>query len=780
MFSKSLPKFIILVSLLVFFGCTPHIKDFVSSYQKISQHYDSRIQTYPQDLKLRIELAQFYYNFRDYQKVKELLYGYDAIEAKLILAKTLARLKEYDYAIEIFEQLKTFLPEGPDQGEFLYLYGEVLENKNLFSKAIKAYSKVKGLFQKQAQERIKLIKAKEEEVSPSQILNILSEAKDFLEEVKDEAAITFLIEEKIEITPDNTSLSQVHVIEQVLKERGKELAEVEIGYDSTYERVELEFARTVTKDGKVIYAGKENIRDVSKYLNFPLYSNARAFIVSMPSVEVGSFIEYRIKIYSSKLVNEDDFTFIYRLREKYPIFKALFQLTLPKTREMYFKLFNQDYAQDHNLKPSVKEDGSKKIYKWSFNQIRPLIPEYNMPPIPLVNPAILISSFSQWGEIYEWWYNLFKDKTTLSEETKNFVMSLIEGTSGDFDKAKRIYEYVAKNIRYVAVEYGESGHEPHSAEDVFVNRYGDCKDQAILCLAMLKLAGLNAYPVLIPTRKTYPIDEFFPSLNFNHAICAIEINGELIFIDPTAETTSFLNLPLSCQERPVMVFFNDTWSITQTPQIKDNEVIYQMEIALSEEENAIIKRCVTTKGFFTSSHRWYLKYTHPSKIKEDIQKKMVEISSFSRLLSYEIKNVDDFDKAPVLEYRFTTEKFLNPARDLRIVPVLDEMRLDYNLIGKEERDFPVDFDGVYSKRAEITITLPGNLRVKYLPESAHLENDWFIFQSFYEVSGDKLTFFQEFVIKERFVAKKVYKDFKKELEKVLYLLREEVILARVN
>jgi len=113
--------------------------------------------------------------------------------------------------------------------------------------------------------------------------------------------------------------------------------------------------------------------------------------------------------------------------------------------------------------------------------------------------------------------------------------------------------------------------------------------------------------------------------------------------------------------------------------------------------------------------------------------------------------------------------------------VLDITSLtDYNLIGKEESDFPVDFDGVYSKRAEITITLPGNLRVKYLPESAHLENDWFIFQSFYEVSGDKLTFFQEFVIKERFVAKKVYKDFKKELEKVLYLLREEVILARVN
>ena len=136
----------------------------------------------------------------------------------------------------------------------------------------------------------------------------------------------------------------MHVIEKVLKERGKELAEVDIDYDSTDQRVELEFARTITKDGKVISAGGESIRDVSRYLNFPLYSNSRAFIISMPSVDVGSFIEYIIKIYSSKLINEDGFSFLYRLREGYPIFKANFRLILPEERTAYFKFFNQEYA----------------------------------------------------------------------------------------------------------------------------------------------------------------------------------------------------------------------------------------------------------------------------------------------------------------------------------------------------------------------------------------------------------------------------------------------------
>ena len=74
-------------------------------------------------------------------------------------------------------------------------------------------------------------------------------------------------------------------------------------------------------------------------------------------------------------------------------------------------------------------------------------------------------------------------------------------------EAKLIHEFVAKDIRYVAIEYGDSGYEPHHAKEVFVNRYGDCKDQAILLITMLKEAGIEAYPVLIGTRGVFLYQE---------------------------------------------------------------------------------------------------------------------------------------------------------------------------------------------------------------------------------------------------------------------------------
>ena len=785
MFSKLLPKLIIIIFLFSLFGCSQAqdsssigkfatLEELKNNYEKSVNYYQELLNNNSDDLILRLKLAKFYYDFKDYSQVKDLLEGIDNQEAKIILAKALAKAKEYDYAIDFFEQLKPI----PKDNEYLFLYGQILEEKNLFPKALKIYKKVGASFKAKAKERVKSIKTRVDDKIPEEVVAVSKEAEEFLKGLEDEAAIYLLVDEETEIKADNTSVSTVHVIEKILQERGKGLAEVEMGYDSTYEKIELEYARTITKDGKVIYAGEESVRDIGRYLNFPLYSNSRAFIVSMPSVEVGSFIEYKVKIYSSKLINKDDFSFIYRLREGNPVFKSKFDLIIPSNRDINFKFLNKEYAEGVSLEPKVVQRDGKKIYSWKFDKIESIIPEYSMPNIPYVNPSILISSFSSWDEIYEWWKPLYKDKLKLNRGVKDFVKKLTKDATSDYDKAKRLYEFVARNIRYVAIEYGESGHEPHYANEVFMNRYGDCKDQAILLVAMLKYAGLKGYPVLIPTRGTYPMHEDFPAVIFNHAICAVEIDRRLIFMDPTAETTAFEYVPLADQDRIVLVFTDDTWLIAKINTIEDNQLSYKMDIVINQDESAAIRREVSTQGFYSSSYRWYLKYTHPATIKEEIQQKMMEISSLSKLIDYQISDIDDFDTVPKLTYRFETEEFLNPARDLRIVPVLDQVYLDHALISKEDRKYPIDFEGVYNIRANINITLPKNLEVKYLPRSTTLENPWFGLKVSYQKYSDSVIFNQVFRVKERFVEIKDYEDFKEHLKKALFSLREEIILEK--
>jgi tetratricopeptide (TPR) repeat protein len=743
-------------------------------YKQLSKQYLKKVQNHPNDKELAINLARFYYNFRDYQKVQNLLRGLDSNEARLILAKALVQLKEYDQAIEIYQII------GDDLGnqEGLFLYGEVLEKKNLFPKAIEIYSKVKKPYRKQARERIESIQKKIENTVPESIQKLSESANHFLTKIEDEAAVVISVDETIEILPNKTSISTIHVVKKILKERGKDLAEIDIGYDSTYEQVELEYARTITNQSQVVYAGKENIRDVSRYLDFPLYSNSKAFIISMPAVGIGSYLEYKIKIYSSKLPAGDNFNFIYRLREQYPIFRANFKLIAPKGKKVNIRFFNQDQAKGVNLKPALKQTPKTKIYNWKFKELDPIVPEYNMPPFSYINPAFLVSSFSSWQEIYNWWFSLYSDKLKIKPEMGKLVKNLTKDKESQGEKAKAIYEYVAKNIRYVAVEYGDSGYEPHLASEVFINKYGDCKDQAILLVALLREAGLDAYPVLIPTRSSYPISKDFPSINFNHAIAAVYLKGNFIFMDPTSDTTPFGQLPLADQDRMVLLFSPKNYQILKTPLSRENQIDYQMDIDIKSSENANIKRRVWSKGYFASGYRSYLKYSHPSRIKEDISQRIAEIAPFYRILNLNIENENELDKKPVLTYEFIADNFLSPSGSLRILEPLNQLDFKTSLISKDERNFPIDFRGIFSKSAQVKVNLPSDIDVKYLPESRHFENKWFSLDTNYESRKQTINFSQKFSVKKRFVSKEEYQDFKNLFLKALYYLRGQIILEK--
>ncbi len=776
---RAAPTIFVLFGYLFLSGCaTPpaqlSLGQIESAYNNAVSSGEAKLAKNPGDTGLRLKLGEFHYQFNNYDKVKVLLSGIDDKRAKIILAKALTHLKEYTAALEIFEQFGELKDD-----EYLYLYAAALEGQNLFPKATLIYNKTGGIFKEKARERIKQIGLTVEEGIPPDIKNTLRKYADFISAIDKEEAVILRSDETMEIFDNNTSVSEIHLAQQVLKEKGKDLAEVEIGYDSTDERVELEFARTITADGKIVYAGRENTRDVSKYMNFPLYSNARAFIISMPSVDIGAVIEYKVKVYSSKLITGDKFSFIYRLREQYPVVSADFQLITPAARKINFKFLNREYAGNFNLNPLIQEKNHKKIYRWSFEKIDPIIPEENMPPVCDVNAAFAVSSFKTWDQLYQWWYPLFKDKINLNKEIKAFVKTLTRDAAGPLEKARKIYEFCSRQVRYVGIEYGQSGYEPHRADDIFLNRYGDCKDKATLLVAMLREAGLTAYPVLIPTRGLYPIAEDFPQVNFNHAIAVLFYEGKYIFMDGTAMTTSFGDLPLGDQDRKVVVIQDDTYKIVTTPLLADNELNFKMRVTIDENEDARVEREVRSRGFFSSSRRYYLKYTHPQVIEDDIRAKMTQISPFSKLLYYKIENVDDFTKEPLLRYTFDAKKLLNPADNLRVLSILGDIDIDVTYAAKDQRQFAVEFDGIFKEIAQVRVNLPVNLKVKFLPHDKNITNNWFVFKSRYRKNEEHLELTREFSIRKRIVEKKDYHEFKKQMEEAFYFLKEEIILEKI-
>ena len=113
------------------------------------------------------------------------------------------------------------------------------------------------------------------------------------------------------------------------------------------------------------------------------------------------------------------------------------------------------------------------------------------------------------------------------------------------------------DIRYVAIELGIGGWQPHAASEVFTHHYGDCKDKATLMSSMLSQIGVESFYVVINSERGAITPRDARKLGgFNHVVLAIKLPpnisdpslvatvqhprlGSLLYFDPTNELTPF-------------------------------------------------------------------------------------------------------------------------------------------------------------------------------------------------------------------------------------------------
>ena len=730
--------------------------------------------------RLHLELGKLYYNHGNFKPAIEEFVKTNVPQAKKFLAISYYRLGNFTDALEVFNQ------EEAGDDEYLYYFGLTCEKLNLFDRALVIYKKIKTPeFVSFASGRINLIESEVKlapikEISP-QINKLLLEAP-HPDKYPQAGALILYCDEKVEVTPQNTQISTLHYLIKILNERGKEsFSETHIDYDSTYEKVELVYARTIKPDGSVTEVGSRHIRDVSKYLNFPLYSNARVYIISFPEIVEGASIEYKVKIYRNQLINKKDFAIDYPVQASEPIIAANFNLTLPQEKAPKLKILNEKYNNfSANLKPQIQPQDGRLIYSWQFKDVPQIIPESNMPPNVEINPTLLISTFKSWQELYGWWWQLAKDKIKADTAIKEKVRELTKGLNSEEAKARSIYNFCAQEIRYVAVEYGQAGYEPHYASDIYKNKYGDCKDQAILLVTMLKEAGLAAWCVLIPTKDCYDLNEDFPAMFFNHCIAAAALKNKIIFLDPTAQTCAFGNLPVGDQGRKVLIFKEDGFQVQDIPffPAETNLVRQQANIKINLDESIAAEKTIFTYGAYDAGQRLWLLYTPPELIEQALKEKLQDVSIGAKLERYIIKNLEDLNTPVLLTYTFKGPEYFTVAGNLWLMPQLAS--LDASIVAKDIRKYPIDFSMLDTVETIFEITIPRQFTIRYLPASVSEESAWLKFSVEYSYKDNKIYFKQRRELKNSLVLEEEYPAFKNFLESLAKRIKQRIVFERIK
>jgi hypothetical protein len=297
---------------------------------------------------------------------------------------------------------------------------------------------------------------------------------------------------------------------------------------------------------------------------------------------------------------------------------------------------------------------------------------------------------------------------------------------------------------------------------------------------MLREANLKAYPVLIATKSYYNMNEDFPSGIFNHCIAVVYLEGKPIFLDPTAETCSFGDLPSSDQGRRVLVFQDEGYFIEEIPlnPPEHNLIRQKLKIKINSDESISAEKINSTFGAYDQGQRRWLLYTQPELVQDTLKNIIQNVSIGARLNSYKIDNLNNLNIPVVLSYSFKGPEYFTNAGFLRIMPQLTS--IDTSLAAKESRKYPVDFGLLEKREFLLEVYLPDDFMVKYMPDNIEFESPWLSFSQEYSFEDDKIFLRQVNYVKKDKVLQEEYAEFKGFMENLARSIKQRVVLEKVR
>jgi len=303
-----------------------------------------------------------------------------------------------------------------------------------------------------------------------------------------------------------------------------------------------------------------------------LFDDNRMLMLFIPQVEVDSIIAFEFERRHRPRILQD----VWYFQQIYPVLSSRFELETPRNWEYRHRILNHAAFEP-------RQEGN--VWVWELANLPAIPEEEGMPPRISLAATLAVSYFPAGGDVrgqpFASWDDVARWASQLMEP--RFVPSpQISDTARRLASPQALGEFVQKQVRYVAIEIGIGGYQPHLASETFANRYGDCKDKVTLLRSLFRARELVLYPVLINTNRRGVVRDFPSPLNFNHMIAAIPLPeaadledspsllehpqlGRLLLFDPTDDRTPFGQLPPPLQGTSALLVDSGRAHIIETP-----------------------------------------------------------------------------------------------------------------------------------------------------------------------------------------------------------------------
>jgi transglutaminase-like putative cysteine protease len=334
-----------------------------------------------------------------------------------------------------------------------------------------------------------------------------------------------------EITPANDSVA-------------KALGQQAFGYSEATEDLQVTEAYTRKSDGTKIPVDPARIfvQSPQGSSQAPMFDDLKQKVVVFPDLSANDTLVYTVTKHAKEAQFPGQFYYVSMYSRLAAWKDARVTITAPKSLPLSIE--------NHETPEAHQAEGDNVVYHWNYAAPIPLTEEIAaLAPVDR-EPRFFASTFKSYDDLGHAFAALALPKAAVTPKVKALADETTAGVTERRAQAQKLYEWVSKHIRYVAIELGRGRIVPHDADVVIANGYGDCKDHAVLFAALLQAKGIASEMVLINAGASYALPDAPTLAQFNHAITWIP--DLKLYADTTAAVAPFGTLPFVEYGKPVV------------------------------------------------------------------------------------------------------------------------------------------------------------------------------------------------------------------------------------
>ncbi len=389
------------------------------------------------------------------------------------------------------------------------------------------------------------------------------------------------------------------------------------------------------------------------------------------------------------------------------------------------------------------------------------------------------------SDLYKWYATLMKQipKGASYNLLDQQITSLTAQAKTKEEATRTIFQWVQKNIKYIAFEQGMSGLIPREASDVYNKRYGDCKDMANLLTYMLNKAGVESYRTWIGSRhRPYKFEMVPLPIAHDHMICTAKVDDRFIFLDATDSFLDF-NRPSSfIQGKEALVGMNDNeFKIENVPVRKreENQRIDSLFIHLEKDG---------VKGKLVSHLTGYKKEDfEKEKMRDEVNHRPNYLRDFCligadnvQIENILLKGFNNPDTGGKIQFDFFQPGYYKSVGNKLYLKLGMSRSFPGEIVPHDSRDQSMEEGYLFETKSITQLTLPEGYRVSSIPNDFEAKWNEFGVSSKYHMKNNVITREYVFYSNYLYLNKPLFKQWNDFIQATTDVNRQVITLSKTE